>query len=130
MSQSMSKRKKVQGSLYSFFGGKLLSDDKDINTESETPAPTRRHGRINTNGWGLTRKQNVLFCGEFPKRKTWNTPLGSEQKNFKMIKVISSFADGPLNFNPTSPAEEDRTQKLISALKRLKQGCNLNAFCL
>ena len=46
----MSKRKKVQGSLYSFFGGKLLSDDKDINTESETPAPTRRHGRINTNG--------------------------------------------------------------------------------
>ena len=39
-----------------------------------------------------------------------------------MIKVISSFADGPLNFNPISPAEEDRTQKLISALKRLKQG--------
>ena len=48
MSQSMSKRKQVQGSLYSFFGGNLLPDNKEINTESETPAPTRRHGRINT----------------------------------------------------------------------------------
>ena len=43
----MLKWKQVQGSQYSFFGGKLLSDDKEINTESETPALTRRHGRIN-----------------------------------------------------------------------------------
>ena len=30
-----------------------------------------------------------------------------------MIRVISSFADGPVNFNPNGPAE-DQTQKLIS----------------
>ena len=32
-----------------------------------------------------------------------------------MIRVISSFADGPaaVNFNPTGPVE-DQTQKLIS----------------
>ena len=90
----MSKQKQVQGSLYSFFGGKLLPDNKEINTESETPAPTRRHGRINTAE--VWRENKILvFCREFPKRKTWNTPLGSEQKNFKMIKAISSFADGP-----------------------------------
>ena len=29
-----------------------------------------------------------------------------------MIRVISGFADGPVNFNPTGPAE-DQTQKLI-----------------
>ena len=51
----MLKWKQVQGSLYSFFGGKQLSDDKEINTTSETPALTKktrkfqRHGRINTN---------------------------------------------------------------------------------
>ena len=32
----MSKRKQVQGSLYSFFGGKQSSEDKEINTRSET----------------------------------------------------------------------------------------------
>ena len=31
-----------------------------------------------------------------------------------MIRVISSFADGPVNFNPTGPVE-DQTQKLISS---------------
>ena len=31
-----------------------------------------------------------------------------------MIKVISSFADGPVNFNSTGPAE-DQIQKLISS---------------
>ena len=53
----MSKQKQVQGSLYSFFGGKQLSDDKEINTASETPALTKKKhassrtlGRINTNG--------------------------------------------------------------------------------
>ena len=33
-----------------------------------------------------------------------------------MIRVISSFADRPVNFNPTGPAE-DQTQKLISSTK-------------
>ena len=42
VSQSMSKRKQVQGSLYSFFGGKQSSDDKEINTTSETPAPAKK----------------------------------------------------------------------------------------
>ena len=31
-----------------------------------------------------------------------------------MIKVIGGFADGPENFNPTGPGE-DQTQKLISS---------------
>ena len=31
-----------------------------------------------------------------------------------MIRVISSFADGPVNFNPTPGPVEDQTQKLIS----------------
>ena len=30
-----------------------------------------------------------------------------------MIRVISSFVDGPVNFNPADSAE-DQTQKLIS----------------
>jgi len=30
-----------------------------------------------------------------------------------MIRAISSFVDGPVNFNHTGP-EEDQTQKLIS----------------
>ena len=30
-----------------------------------------------------------------------------------MIRVISSFADGPVNFNTTGPVE-DQIQKLIS----------------
>ena len=38
----MSKQKQVQGSLYSFFGGKQLSDDKAINTASETSALTKK----------------------------------------------------------------------------------------
>ena len=60
-------------------------------------------------------KQNVLFCREFPKWKTWNIAWGSEEKNnLKMIRVISCFADGPVNFNPTGLVE-DQTQKLISS---------------
>lgn len=31
-----------------------------------------------------------------------------------MITVTSSFADGPVNFNPTGPVE-DQAQKLISS---------------
>ena len=45
-SQSMSKQKKVQGSLYSFFGGKQLLDDKEINTASETPALTKKNMQV------------------------------------------------------------------------------------
>ena len=32
----------------------------------------------------------------------------------EMIRVTSSFADGPVNFNPTGPVE-DQAQKLISS---------------
>ena len=35
-----------------------------------------------------------------------------------MIRVISSFGDGPVNFNPTGPAE-DQTQKLILSTELL-----------
>ena len=36
------------------------------------------------------------------------------KENLEMIRVISSCADGPVNFNPNGPAE-DQTQKLISS---------------
>jgi len=36
----------------------------------------------------------------------------------EMIRVTSSFADGPVNFNPTGPVE-DQTQKLISSTEFL-----------
>ena len=42
----MSKQKQVQGSLYSFFGGKQSSDDKEINTISETPAPNKKNMQV------------------------------------------------------------------------------------
>ena len=42
----MLKRKPVQGPLYSFFGGKQSSDDKEINTASETPASTKRKMQV------------------------------------------------------------------------------------
>ena len=52
--QSMLKQKQVRGPLYSFFGGKQSSDDKEINTESETPASTKKTCKFpwkeNTNG--------------------------------------------------------------------------------
>ena len=35
-------------------------------------------------------------------------------KKFEMIRVIRSFVDGPVNFNPSGPVE-DQTQKLISS---------------
>ena len=81
----MSKLKQVQGSLYSFFGGKQSSssDDKEINTALETPALTKKHagfrghGRINTNGWGLMeRKTNcsASFVEISRIGKTCNTP--------------------------------------------------------
>ena len=38
----MSKGKQVQGSLQSFFGRKQSTDDNEINTASETPAPTKK----------------------------------------------------------------------------------------
>ena len=41
ISQSTLKRKQVQGPLYSFFGGKQSSGDKEINTASETTASTK-----------------------------------------------------------------------------------------
>ena len=71
------------------------------------------NGRINTNGWCLTGKQNVLFCGDSRNKKHEILPEDLKKK-FKMIRVISSFADGPVNFNPTPGPVEDQTQKLIS----------------
>ena len=41
--------------------------------------------------------------------------LRIETKKFEMIRVIRSFADGPVNFNPSGPAAKDQTQKLISS---------------
>ena len=35
-----------------------------------------------------------------------------------MIRVISSFADGPVNFHSTGPAE-DQIQKLISSTEEI-----------
>ena len=36
------------------------------------------------------------------------------QKKLKMMRVISSFANGPVNFHSTGPTE-DQIQKLISS---------------
>ena len=42
----MLKRKPVQGPLYSFFGGKQSSDDKEINTASETPCFDQKNMQV------------------------------------------------------------------------------------
>ena len=42
-----------------------------------------------------------------------------------MIRVISSFADGPVNFHSTGPAE-DQIQKLISSTEGAQ--CMLHNF--
>ena len=45
-----------------------------------------------------------------------------------MIRVISSFADGPVNFHSTGPAE-DQIQKLISSTgNRLHKGPSIFNF--
>ena len=41
----------------------------------------------------------------------------------EMIRVTSSFADGPVNFNPTGPVE-DQTQKLILSTAVREKGSN------
>ena len=48
-----------------------------------------------------------------------------------MIRVISSFADGPVNFHSTGPPE-DQIQKLISStdfiLEKVNLECTKRAF--
>ena len=46
VSQIKSKGKQVQGSLWSFFEGKQSTDDKEINTASETPALTKKNTQV------------------------------------------------------------------------------------
>ena len=77
----MLKRKQVQGLLYSFFGGKQSSDDKEINTASETPASTKKTCKFpwkeNTTGWALKEgetKCSASFVENSRKGKTCNTP--------------------------------------------------------
>ena len=77
----MLKRKPVQGPLYSFFGGKQSSDDKEINTASETPALTKKTCKFpwkeNTNDWALKEgetKCSASFVENSRKGKTCNTP--------------------------------------------------------
>ena len=43
--------------------------------------------------------------GELKREPKYVKLSGSERKKLEMKRVISSFADGPVNFNPTSPAE-------------------------
>ena len=78
----MLKWKQVQGSLYSFFGGKQLSDDKEINTASETPALTKKTRKFQ-DAWKdkykclrFDGKENKMFCfvQNSQIRKTCNTP--------------------------------------------------------
>ena len=117
VSQSMSKKKQVQGSLYSFFGGKHYYQMIEKLTQHlkhllwpKKHASSRRLGRINSNGWGLTWRKTKW--SEFPKNMQYSLRIWT--KKFEMIRVIRSFADGLVNFNPTGPAE-DQTQKLISS---------------
>ena len=47
-----------------------------------------------------------------------------------MIRVISSFADGPVNFHSTGPAE-DQIQKLILSTDYASKHCKkLNSFSI
>ena len=83
------KRKQMQGSLYSLFGGKQSSDDKEVNTESETSAltkkSTRRHG--SNYKWpmydGKENKILCVFCRELPNRKNMQYSLRIGRNNFQ-----------------------------------------------
>ena len=46
----------------------------------------------------------------------------------EMIRVTSSFADGPVNFNPTGPVE-DQVQKLISSTAMREIICDWGEKC-
>ena len=77
VSQSMSKRQQLQGSVYSFFGRKQSSDVKEINTASETPAPAKKTPKFQE-AWkdkykwlrfdGKENKMFCEFCREFSHR--------------------------------------------------------------
>ena len=92
MSQSMSKWKQVQGSLYSFFGGKQSSCNKEINRGSETPALTKKTRKYRE-AWkdkykwlrldGKEIKMFCVFCREFPNRKNVQYFLGIGMNNFQ-----------------------------------------------
>ena len=69
----MSKQKQVQGSLYSFFGGKQSSDDKEINTISETPAPNKKKTCKFQESWKDKYKW-LSFVENFRIAKICNTP--------------------------------------------------------
>ena len=84
----MLKRKQVQGPLYTFFGGKQQSDDKESNTASETPALTKKTCKLPGGMEGkykwprFEERENKMFCEtcrEFPKRKNLQYSRGSEQ---------------------------------------------------
>ena len=61
------------------------------------------------------RKENKIFC-EFCRE--FHTNSIHPKKSLKMIRVISSFADGSVNFNLTGPAE-DQTLKIISSTDKV-----------
>ena len=54
----------------------------------------------------ITFEGLYLFSfGELKREPKYVELSGSERKKVKMIRVISSFADGPEIFTPTAPAE-------------------------
>lgn len=86
----------MQGSLYSYFGGKQSSDDKEINTTSETPAPNKKtrkfqESRKDKYKWlRFDGKENKMFCGfckEFPNSKNMQYSLKIGTNNFQMDSI-------------------------------------------
>ena len=47
----------------------------------------------------------LFSFGELKREPKYVELSGSERKKLKMIRAISSFADGPEIFTPTAPAE-------------------------
>ena len=118
----MSKRKQVQGSLYSFFGGKQSSHDKEINTTSETPAPKKNTCKFQES-WKdkykwlrFGRKENKIFCEfwrEFLNSKNMQYSLKIGTNNFQMdsIKAQAGLSEGQAMSSAAKRASERATEE-------------------
>ena len=104
----------------------LLSDDREINTASETPALTKKTCKFQ--GAWKDKYKWLRFDGKenkmvwIPKKHAYSLRIGT--KKFEMIRVIRSFADGLVNFNPTGPAG-DQTQNNNLEIRIAGSSCHL-----
>ena len=129
----MSKRKQVQGSLYSFFGGKQ-SHDKEINTTSETPAPNKKTCKFQESWkdkykWlrfgGKENKIFCEFCREFLNSNDMQYSLKIGTNNFQTdsIKAQAGLSEGHAMSSAAKRASERPTEErpIPEALARLDE---------